>query len=284
MLSKFNSFSSLMKRILSAAILLPIFCILFYLGGNYVIAAITLLHILAFFEWTNMTKSEFSSFDAILLAISVFSAIIFADIFTIKSSIVILLYVLWIGEIILLTFVKKIPHRLSLLACSLLAFISVNMQMVNKIGGLYVFWFWGAIWAMDITAYFVGTKYGKSKILPKVSPNKSWEGFGAGVAAAAIWSAIWFIVLTKFSTIAYSFITMLLVVAITAAWSALAHAGDFAESYLKRLFDSKDSGDIIPGHGGVMDRFDSAALFFILVVVSCYLGFLTPVLGDIILH
>ncbi|HET8710079.1 MAG TPA: phosphatidate cytidylyltransferase [Spongiibacteraceae bacterium] len=105
--------------------------------------------------------------------------------------------------------------------------------------------------AADIGAYFSGTQFGKHKLAPAVSPGKSWEGFWGGlvtsvVFALSLWRVLWEPQLP------------LLVLAIIAALTMLASVlGDLLESMLKRYRGVKDSGSILPGHGGVLDRFDS---------------------------
>ncbi|MBO74194.1 MAG: hypothetical protein CMD33_02860 [Flavobacteriales bacterium] len=101
------------------------------------------------------------------------------------------------------------------------------------------------IWAADSGAYFVGKPFGKHKLLPSVSPGKSWEGLIGGAACAALVAyLLWGSVLL--------WVGPLLAV--------LGTAGDLLESAWKRRNGLKDSGTIIPGHGGVMDRFDGFAL------------------------
>jgi phosphatidate cytidylyltransferase len=101
------------------------------------------------------------------------------------------------------------------------------------------------IWMNDSGAYFVGKPLGKHKLMPSVSPGKSWEGLiGGGAAAAMLAGLLW----------GWSFVWMGPVVAV------LATSGDLIESAWKRRNGIKDSGSIMPGHGGVMDRFDGFIL------------------------
>ncbi|HPC77175.1 MAG TPA: phosphatidate cytidylyltransferase, partial [bacterium] len=97
-------------------------------------------------------------------------------------------------------------------------------------------------WAFDSTAYFVGRKFGKRKLASILSPLKSWEGFIGGVLATVISS---FLFLSDFRGILIGILLSLGV-----------QSGDLFESLLKREARVKDAGNIIPGHGGVLDRFD----------------------------
>ncbi len=102
----------------------------------------------------------------------------------------------------------------------------------------------------DIGAYFVGSKIGKRKLAPLLSPNKSVEGSIGGIVLALLTTSIYL----NFITLPYSYIIMLLIAIIL---SITGQFGDLLESAFKRHFGVKDSGTILPGHGGILDRFDS---------------------------
>jgi phosphatidate cytidylyltransferase len=116
-------------------------------------------------------------------------------------------------------------------------------------GFALVLWTMGIVWATDIAAYFAGRAIGGPRLAPRISPNKTWAGLGGGVAAAALFagSAGW----------ALGWAAPPLMLALAGAGLALvAQAGDLAESHWKRRAGIKDSGRLLPGHGGVMDRVD----------------------------
>ena len=102
----------------------------------------------------------------------------------------------------------------------------------------------------DIGAYFIGSKIGKRKLAPLLSPNKSVEGSIGGIVLALLTTSIYL----NFITLPYSYIIMLLIAIIL---SITGQFGDLLESAFKRHFGVKDSGTILPGHGGILDRFDS---------------------------
>jgi len=112
-------------------------------------------------------------------------------------------------------------------------------------GLLLAFWAMALVWACDIGAYFAGRTIGGPKLMPAVSPNKTWAGLFGGVSAAAVFG----LVLTMWG------LPMLLALA-TPVLAVLAQAGDLYESHLKRRAGVKDSGSVLPGHGGVLDRLD----------------------------
>jgi phosphatidate cytidylyltransferase len=104
------------------------------------------------------------------------------------------------------------------------------------------------LWASDTGAYFAGTRFGKRKLFERISPKKSWEGFFGGAALALV---ITFIFTQYFHTLdnyQWYIIAVLIIVGGT--------FGDLIESLLKRSIEIKDSGDVLPGHGGFLDRFD----------------------------
>ncbi len=112
------------------------------------------------------------------------------------------------------------------------------------------------VWAADSGAYFVGKSLGKHKMAPAVSPNKTIEGLVGGIVTAMLvgyWVAEWFGI--QFSSMP----VMLLIILLTVAISVL---GDLVESMFKRVSGIKDSSNIIPGHGGILDRIDSLTAAF----------------------
>lgn len=116
----------------------------------------------------------------------------------------------------------------------------------------------GIIWLGDIGAYYGGKTLGRHKLSPNVSPGKTIEGAISALVVCAVWAAV-------FGRWAFPHIGIATLITVAILSSAVAQAGDLIESLMKRAFSVKDSGALIPGHGGVFDRFDSlilAAPFF----------------------
>lgn len=124
-----------------------------------------------------------------------------------------------------------------------------------------VFLLFVLIWSSDSFAYFTGRLFGKHKMAPKISPKKTWEGFAGGVFFTLI---LGYFIEQQFPELRGNWIVVGLLV------SVFAPLGDLVESQLKRTFGVKDSGNIIPGHGGVLDRLDS----FIIAAPVVYLYFI----------
>ncbi|WP_332648340.1 phosphatidate cytidylyltransferase [Lysinibacillus sp. 54212] len=112
------------------------------------------------------------------------------------------------------------------------------------------------VWTTDSGAYFTGRKFGKNKLWPEISPNKTVEGFVGGIVIAVIAAVIMQFIAP------FEGKTWLILIVATVVSSIFGQMGDLVESAIKRHYDVKDSGNILPGHGGILDRFDS--LLFVL--------------------
>lgn len=142
-------------------------------------------------------------------------------------------------------------------------------------GRVAIFWLLLVVWATDIFAYFAGRGIGGPKLAPRLSPKKTWAGlvggmFGAAVvgAAAAIWLDLG---------------SPALLALVSAALAVVAQAGDILESALKRRAGVKDSGKLIPGHGGILDRVDGLVTAAIAAALIALLhGSLSPGMGVLV--
>lgn len=110
-----------------------------------------------------------------------------------------------------------------------------------------IVWLFVTLWANDTTAYFVGLAAGRRRLAPRISPGKSWEGAVAGAVAATLTAAVGSVALG---------VPLWTGAVLGAAVSVTSQAGDFFKSSIKRRAGVKDTGTILPGHGGVIDRFD----------------------------
>ncbi len=139
--------------------------------------------------------------------------------------------------------------------------ILVRMGVPDGWGGVLVVGVFCSVWANDSFAYLVGSKLGKHKMAPRISPKKSWEGFCGGlIGSVAIWCA-----LTQIPGVHMDYAQAVGFGVVCGLFGVL---GDLAESRIKRNSGVKDSGTIMPGHGGLLDRCDS---MFLVSVVACVL-------------
>ena len=113
-------------------------------------------------------------------------------------------------------------------------------------GFALLLWVFLVTWATDIGAFFAGRRFGKRKLASSISPGKTVEGLWGGIAAAALFGAAW-VLATELN---------LALVVLAPIFAAAAQAGDLFESKMKRRAGLKDSGDWLPGHGGLLDRLD----------------------------
>ena len=111
----------------------------------------------------------------------------------------------------------------------------------------------GLVWLADIAAYFSGRKFGKNKLAPSISPGKTWEG----VAGALVGVTVYVLLVNHFSDVPLTYKPLPIVLLLSWFWVALAVLGDLFESAIKRQAGVKDSGALLPGHGGLLDRVDA---------------------------
>jgi phosphatidate cytidylyltransferase len=151
------------------------------------------------------------------------------------------------------------------LAYAALPFFAMSdLRSDNYNGFVVILLLYFCVWGADVFAYFTGRTIGGPKLAPRISPNKTWSGFLGSLVGALILSYLVDIA-AGFQPVMIFFVIMLIA-------AVVSQLGDLMESSLKRRFDVKDSGSIIPGHGGVLDRVDGlvvAAVF--LWLVSLYL-------------
>lgn len=122
------------------------------------------------------------------------------------------------------------------------------LRAVPEVGLLNIVWVFGVVWATDIAAYFVGRTVGGPKLAPRVSPGKTWSG-AVGGALGAVAVGVGMALGADAAPVPAGLASLVL--------SVVAQGGDLAESAVKRHFGVKDSGAIIPGHGGLFDRADA---------------------------
>ncbi len=148
----------------------------------------------------------------------------------------------------------------SLLARVLVLGLGLDLLWICVHGLVYLHQVYGAemllylfslVWVADIGAYFSGRKFGKHTLAPAISPGKTWEGLGGGLVASFVWILLIYQVSSGWGL---GWLQFLLIGIVTSLMSVV---GDLFESILKREAGVKDSGNLLPGHGGILDRIDS---------------------------
>ena len=145
--------------------------------------------------------------------------------------------------------------------CMLLA--PLLLRADDAYGFLALVLLFAIVWTTDVLGYFAGRALGGPKLLPAVSPKKTWSGAVAGTLGAMIVAVLVVEYFGLFNRAAIAFIALLL--------SVVAQLGDLFESWIKRQFGAKDASQLIPGHGGVMDRLDG---FWAAALIGCLIGLL----------
>ena len=134
-------------------------------------------------------------------------------------------------------------------------YVIIPLSLIHKIETELILFMFILTWTFDTFAYLIGVNFGKHKILPSISPKKSWEGFFGGFIFTIIASYItynYFDIYFNFSSIK---LPLIIIMSIILPFTAT--LGDFIESHYKRQSGVKDSGNFIPGHGGILDRMDA---------------------------
>tara|TARA_B100001123_G_C14423431_1_gene675616 strand:- start:8 stop:436 length:429 start_codon:yes stop_codon:yes gene_type:complete len=142
--------------------------------------------------------------------------------------------------------------------------------MNNFFGLEYVLFLFIMVWMTDIGAYFVGSLFGGPKLVPSISPQKTWSGAFGGLLFSLVSAIILYNILENKTSQTLLFLAVIL--------SIVAQIGDLFESWVKRRFNKKDSGSIIPGHGGILDRIDglltSAPIMLLITLLLRDIAFL----------
>jgi len=171
--------------------------------------------------------------------------------FSIVNAAITLLGILYIG--------LPFAHLLLLRFTEQSVYLNTSLGMLSA-GAAYLWLAFVGTWANDTAAFFVGSKFGRHKLCPAVSPGKTREGAVGGVVGSMV--AILFLGMLFQIPFIHSVLIGFMV-------GIIAPFGDLAESVIKRYAGVKDSGNILPGHGGILDRFDS--IMFVVPVVYYYL-------------
>ncbi len=261
---------NLLLRVLTASIALPILFAVIWFGDPFLsiaVAAIVVAGALEFYNLLSMRwRSSATLIGLLLSALFLVGAAFFDQVVNpvlAAASVALCLGILYLKQRQQLSFVG--PVMWGGLGAFLIAWPLCHFILLRDLpeGRYWVFYTLVTVFAADAGAYFVGKAVGRHKLAPRISPNKTMEGAGGAVAAAAV-----------LGTLAHHLMDLpgaLAPIALLSAVAALVSmAGDLAESYLKRRVGAKESGKLLPGHGGVLDRLDSV-VFTVPLVYYCVL-------------
>lgn len=247
----------MIKRIISGVILFSAVLVIFILGNTTIVnITVSIVGILAISEYFNAFKNKDKGDRIIGLIVAILIA--FLDFIPIE------IFILMAPIIIALLFTKTIITNMKtnfvdmavtafgiLYVLGFLMFVPLLFKAEN--GKILIWYIAIASWGTDTFAYFTGSLMGKHKLTP-ISPKKSVEGSIGGIVGAVVLSIIYTICINKFADLEISYLAILGIIILL---SILSQIGDLAASSIKRFVKIKDFGDIIPGHGGMLDRIDS---------------------------
>jgi len=245
-------------------------------SSDSILIALIVIAAIAGWEWAGLAKAKTIGvriFYGLVLSMTVWSATQISLSLLVKIQLVTVL--LWIAGVIYLSQVKTIKNQSSLSGIKLLLGVAVVVPAVAAMWMVHRFTLIGVssaewllfgmslVWVADIGAYFSGRKFGKNKLAVVLSPGKTREGFYGAMFLTMLYSLLATVFYFDLNTTA-----VLQTLLMTFVLTILSVAGDLFESLLKRQAGVKDSGKILPGHGGVMDRIDSLTATMSLFAVS----------------
>jgi phosphatidate cytidylyltransferase len=250
------------KRIVVSVIGIPLILAVCYLGSIYFMLFVTATAVISFYEFSTMTRKK----DANVNTAVGFIILILLLVNQYRSFID--FYYIVLITIIALTATELFRNKGSVIfnvGSALLGLFYIGLFSASLIeirefypavgdlykrGGFIIISLMATIWVCDSAAFFGGTSLGRHKLFPRVSPNKSWEG-----AIFGFFFAVLTMILAKI--IVLGFLSWGTVIAFGIIVGTVGQIGDLVESLIKRDAGVKDSSNIIPGHGGIFDRFDS---------------------------
>ena len=240
--------SNLKLRLISGAVLATVAFLLTYAGPLPFALLILVCALVISWEWGRLVRGATFDLGFFLHAIGVTAAIVLAA----AGYAALALAVLVITSITLVPLHIGRGARLSGLGVFYVGLPAVALLWLRSdepFGFTAVLFVFAVVWASDTAAYAAGRSIGGPKLWPRVSPNKTWAGLAGALTAGAVAAAIFAVLEPE--------VGPLRLILLGVALALAAQAGDLAESALKRLFNLKDASDLIPGHGGFMDRMDS---------------------------
>jgi phosphatidate cytidylyltransferase len=239
--------SELALRVCSALALVPLAVTAAYFGGWSFAVFWGAAAIGTFWEWTSLMAG--SHRRSIMTAGG--TSLVIAVSLAAGGHVVATLMVLALGIVGAMTLApagRRIWVAAGVPYSGAIAVAPIVLRSDPEHGFLAIIFLFAIVWGTDTVAYFVGRAIGGPKLMPQVSPKKTWAGALAGTAAAIVAGLI----VARAAGLAGTFA----IVVLAAILSVLAQGGDLFESFLKRRFGAKDSSRLIPGHGGLMDRLD----------------------------
>ncbi|MFC4625289.1 phosphatidate cytidylyltransferase [Daeguia caeni] len=240
--------SNLQTRILTAIVLGALTLWLTWIGGVGFTVFSVLIGLAMFYEWLNLTLPKQTAFSKIFGWIWL---VVTGLLLVLNQPALLIIGFLLLGFLILLVAGWKRGRAwpaAGLLYCGASAASLALLRGDEPFGFTAIIFLFAVVWSTDIAAYFNGRALGGPKLAPRFSPNKTWSGAIGGAAAAVAGGILVASLVVEPGNWLVPLLALIL--------SIVSQIGDLAESWVKRQFGAKDSGTLLPGHGGVLDRVD----------------------------
>jgi len=253
----------LKARILTVICVLPLFLTaLFYLSSIFWMTLLLVLAVIGSWEWSRLAKFSLSgSIFYLVLTALIGGELLFilsravltnpyTTVFLWLYAATLVFWILGAPSLLKLNLPIRDPALLVLTGWLLLLPTCLALYQLRAIDPLLLLGFMTVVWVSDTAAYFVGRALGRHKFAPNISPGKTWEGVAGALIAVSIYALTW-------SYLAGEKTQTMLLVPLLLVLVVLGIIGDLFESLMKRQAGVKNSGDILPGHGGILDRIDA---------------------------
>jgi len=263
---------SVLIRVLVSVLFIPVFLLIFFNGGLPLLILLSIFTLIASYELRLMLAHKYTSLPLVFIPLNVVFFAMFALLG--ERSLSMIFVIMTIAVAGYDVFFNRIVGSVSRLGQAFFAtcYIGIffgfayHISLLPK-GNYLLIWLITVIWITDTFAYFGGMLLGKHRGVLKASPNKSLEGFFFGIAFAFIGAFGFHLLFKEHTNSSY-------VILIALAAGVFGQFGDLVESIIKRDVGVKDSSKIIPGHGGILDRFDSflfacPAFYFLWLLLNC---------------
>ncbi len=237
----------LRTRILSALVMAPPALLAVWWGGGAFALLVAVAVAIMCWEWETIVARRFA-WGGRVSALGCVAAVLLTDMVPLAALVVVAMTAVAVLALTPGTGRARLWSAVGPLYAGLPAVALVWLRGDGVIGRETMIWLMLLVWATDIGAYAAGRTIGGPKLLPRVSPKKTWAGLIGGMASAGLVGAAVALILGQPHIAALALGS--------AALAVVAQAGDLLESWVKRRWDVKDSSTIIPGHGGVLDRVD----------------------------
>ena len=256
----------LIKRVWSALAILPLVLLAVWAGGPALLVFLAITGVIMSYEWVRLLASAQPRGDAFVLSGGLFALLLVAHLASPNDALRLLIVFLFVLGGMFWFFrwrVTPVVGGMVYLGWPLLA---VAFFRDSASGGFVLLYIFLTVWSVDIFAMLSGKLIGGPQMAPRISPNKTWAGLMGAVFGAALIGLVAYYTANALVALTLALPVILLLGGVLAVVSQM---GDLFESALKRKYDLKDAGSILPGHGGVLDRVDGliGALIFLHLIV-----------------